>query len=78
MFLLALPPKAARPKNQASKKQLGQMYSMFRNRGSGPYNRPSGPDFGRTATGKEPKSALRAAEGRLGGRFLILPGGIIA
>ncbi len=30
-------------------------------------NRPSGPDFGRTATGKTPKSALRPAFGRRAG-----------
>jgi hypothetical protein len=37
-------------------------------------NRPSGPDFGRTATGKAPKSVLRPAEGRPEGRFRCLPG----
>ena len=37
-------------------------------------DRPSGPDFGRTATGKEPKSALRPAEGRPEDRFRCFPG----
>ncbi len=32
-------------------------------------NRPSGPDLGRTATGKVTRSALRPAEGRPEGRF---------
>jgi hypothetical protein len=36
-------------------------------------NRPSGLDFGRTATGKAPKSTLRPAEGRPEGRFRCLP-----
>ncbi len=37
-------------------------------------NRPSGPDFGRTATGNTPKSALRPAFGRPVGRFRCFPG----
>ncbi len=37
-------------------------------------NRPSGPDIGRTATGKAPKSALPPAEGRPEGRFRCFPG----
>ncbi len=37
-------------------------------------NRPSGPDFGRTATGKTPKPALRPAEGRPEGRCRCFPG----
>ncbi len=37
-------------------------------------NRPSGLDFGRTATGKTPKSALRPAEYRPEGRFWCFPG----
>ncbi len=36
-------------------------------------NRPSGPDFGRTATGNTPKSALRPAFGRPEGRFPCFP-----
>ncbi len=36
--------------------------------------RPSGPDFGRTATGKRPKSALRPALCRPEGRFKCFPG----
>jgi hypothetical protein len=37
-------------------------------------NRPFGPDFGRTATWKAPKSALRPAFGRPEGRFRCFPG----
>ncbi len=37
-------------------------------------NRPSGPDFGRTATRKTPKSAIRPAEGQPEIRFLFFPG----
>ena len=36
--------------------------------------RPSGPDFGRTATGKAQESALRLAEGRPESRFRFFPG----
>jgi hypothetical protein len=39
-----------------------------------PVNRPSGPDFGRTATGKAPKSALWLAFGRPEGRYRCFPG----
>ncbi len=34
----------------------------------------SGPDFGRTATGKSPTSALRPADGLPEGRFQFFPG----
>jgi hypothetical protein len=37
-------------------------------------NRPSGPDFGRTATGKTPKSAFRLGFGRPEAAFLCFPG----
>ncbi len=37
-------------------------------------NLPSGPDFGRTATGKAPELALRPAFGRPEGRFRRFPG----
>ncbi len=37
-------------------------------------HRPSGPDFGRTATGKTPKLALRPAFGRPEGRCRCFPG----
>ncbi len=37
-------------------------------------NRPSGPDFGRTATGKTSKSVLGPAFGRSEGRFWCFPG----
>jgi hypothetical protein len=37
-------------------------------------NRPSGPDFGWTATGKALKSALRPSEGRPEGQFWRFPG----
>jgi hypothetical protein len=37
-------------------------------------NQPSGPDFGRTATGKAPKSPLRPAFGRPQSRFRRFPG----
>ncbi len=37
-------------------------------------NRPSGPDFGRTATGKAPRAAPRPAVGRPEGRSRFLPG----
>ncbi len=36
-------------------------------------NRPSGPDFGRTATGNTPKSALRPAFDRPEDRFRCFP-----
>ena len=36
-------------------------------------NRPSGPDFGRIATGKAPKLALRPAFGRPEGRIGVSP-----
>ena len=38
-------------------------------------NRPSGPDFGLTATGKAPESGLRPVEGRPEGRFRPGSGG---
>ncbi len=41
---------------------------------SGPGYRPSGPDFGQTATRKAPTSALRPAQGRAEGRFRCFPG----
>ena len=44
---------------------------MLRNGASGP---EIGPDFGRTATGKSPKLAIRPAFGRPEGRFQCLPG----
>ncbi len=37
-------------------------------------HQPSGPEFGRTAPGKEPKGALWPAAGRPGGRFRCFPG----
>ncbi len=55
----------------------------FQSRGGGPVGHPqgvqgktliSGPDFGRTATGKAPVSALRPTEGRPEGRFRGFPG----